>query len=125
MDWDKSKETGGEYDNLGAIAQSIRAAASQQQGDSLALLRLLRLLESLHQEIRDGLFQAALPDNRQALYSLLRDIELSGGWPYIYRMKLQAFLQKLQDSGDLEWRTPGTASGEKHEPKPAPEESLG
>jgi hypothetical protein len=59
------------------------------------LLALLRTLERLHQEIRDSFFQDALPDNRQALYNLLRDIETSGGWPYIHRMKLQSLLKQL------------------------------
>lgn len=77
---------------LDAIATLVHTVAQQHQGKSLELLGLLRLLESLHQEIRDGLFQQSLPDNRQALYALLRDIELWGGWPYIHRMKLQAFL---------------------------------
>jgi len=74
---------------------AIRGLAKQQTGNSLALLSILRSLEGLHQEIRDHLFQEALPENRQALYSLLRDIEASGGWPYIHRMRLQALLTKL------------------------------
>jgi hypothetical protein len=75
-----------------AIATLIQTVAQQHRGHSLELLAILRLLERLHQEIRDSLFQESLPDNRQALYALLRDIETSGGWPYIHRMKLQAFL---------------------------------
>ncbi len=78
--------------DLEEIATSIWTVAQRQQGQSLELLAILRLLEHLHQEIRDGLFQEALPQNRQALYALLRDIEQSGGWPYIHRMKLQTFL---------------------------------
>jgi hypothetical protein len=85
--------------DLETIASLVHKAALHRQGQSLALLSLLRLLESLHREIRDGLFQASLPDNRQALYKLLRDIETSGGWPYISRMRLHAFLEQLaQDS---------------------------
>lgn len=80
---------------LGAIADTARHLSQTYTGDSLKILALLRLLESLHQEIRDTLFQDSLPDNRQALYSLLRDIENSGGWPYIHRMRLQDLLQKL------------------------------
>jgi hypothetical protein len=80
---------------LQELSRTIRELAENQRGDSLALLALLRMLESLHQEIRDGLFQESLPDNRQALYNLLRDIEAEGGWPYIYRMKLQTLLAKL------------------------------
>ena len=78
--------------DLEEIAASIWTVARQQQGQSIEILAILRLLERLHQEIRDSFFQDSLPDNRQALYALLRDIEQSGGWPYIHRMKLQAFL---------------------------------
>lgn len=81
--------------DLEKITVIVRAVAQQHQGSSLDLLAILRLLEGLHQEIRDGLFREALPDNRQALYALLRDIETSGGWPYIHRMKLHAFLANL------------------------------
>ena len=77
------------------IASAIRALAQNLQGDSIALVSLLRHLEELHREIREGLFQASLPDNRQALYKLLKDIETEGGWPYIERMKLQALLANL------------------------------
>lgn len=80
---------------LESIAKLVQAVAQESRGNSLELLELLRLLEGLHQEIRDSLFQQSLPDNRQALYALLRDIELCGGWPYIHRMKLQAFLTNL------------------------------
>lgn len=77
------------------IVQSIRNLAQSVKGDSLALLALLRLLEELHREIREDLFQTALPDNRQALYALLKDIESTGGWPYIQRMRLQDLLKRL------------------------------
>lgn len=86
---------GGIADQLDTLAALVRTIAAHHQGQELELLSLLRRLEALHQEIRDGLFQAALPENRQALYALLRDIEAEGGWPYIHRMKLQAFLKKL------------------------------
>jgi ABC-type transporter Mla subunit MlaD len=82
-------------DQLEALAAQVRTIAQQHQGQGDELLALLRQLEALHREIRDGLFQAALPENRQALYALLRDIEADGGWPYIHRMKLRAFLKKL------------------------------
>jgi hypothetical protein len=83
------------YIELQDIAPAIRALAQNFQGDSLALVSLLRHLEEIHREIREGLFQASLPDNRQALYKLLKDIETEGGWPYIERMKLQALLANL------------------------------
>ena len=89
-------------DSLQDLSVVIRNLASHYQGDSLKLLALLRTLESLHQEVRENSFQAALPDNRQSLYSLLKDIETSGGWPYIHRMKLQFLLEKLQSASDAD-----------------------
>ena len=103
---------------LQAIASGFHALAQSCQGDSLALLALLRWLEALHREIRDGIFQASLPDNRQALYMLLKDIESEGGWPYIERMKLQSFLAKLpaeavgKTSDGLQAIAPTTMNGE-------------
>ncbi|WNZ24582.1 hypothetical protein HJG54_18135 [Leptolyngbya sp. NK1-12] len=88
--------------DLEAIATLVQMVAQQHQGQSTELLAILRLLEQLHQEIRDSLFQESLPDNRQALYALLRDIETSGGWPYIHRMKLQAFLSYLSEQSAVE-----------------------
>jgi hypothetical protein len=79
-----------------AIAATIRSIAKRHQGDQIALLNLLRMLEALHKEIREGLFQESLPTNRQALYALLKDMEAQGGWPYIKRMRLQALLELLQ-----------------------------
>jgi hypothetical protein len=81
---------------LEAVTDVVQDAVSVCQGDTIALLALLRKLEFLHREIRDGAFQASLPENRQGLYSLLREIESQGGWPYIERMRLQAFIAQLQ-----------------------------
>lgn len=83
-----------------AIATLIQAAAQARRGDSHGLLALLRLLEELHRQIRDDLFQDSLPDNRQALYKLLRDIETQGGWPYIHRMKLQSLFAKIAEDAE-------------------------
>jgi hypothetical protein len=85
---------------LQAIASATDDATQACLGDTIALLALLRQLEQLHREIRDGVFQASLPDNRQELYSLLKDIESEGGWPYIERMRLQAFLVNLPSEGN-------------------------
>jgi hypothetical protein len=85
---------------LGAIASTVRSTVADYEGDSLKLLALLRLLEALHREIRDGVFQESLPDNRQALYALLRNIEADGGWPYIYRMRLQSLLSNLPEEDE-------------------------
>ena len=85
---------------LQAITDVVQDAVTVCQGDTIALLDLLRRLEFLHREIRDGVFQASLPENRQGLYSLLREIESQGGWPYIERMRLQQFITKLQEEGE-------------------------
>ncbi|MEH2185282.1 MAG: hypothetical protein V7K64_03755 [Nostoc sp.] len=78
-----------------AIATVVYDTVQDCQGDTVALLAMLRQLEQLHREIRDGVFQESLPVNRRQLYSLLKDIESEGGWPYIERMRLQAFLANL------------------------------
>jgi hypothetical protein len=82
-------------EDLKDIAQQIEAAAHHRSHDSLELLALLRVLEHLHREIRDSLFRSSLPENRQQLYALLRDIEMNGGWPYIQRMKLRSLLENM------------------------------
>ncbi|MBE9078683.1 hypothetical protein IQ241_15505 [Romeria aff. gracilis LEGE 07310] len=100
---DRGLSTGSDLpEDLQHLSQLIQAAAHQRDGDCPALLDLLRTLESLHSEIRDTLFRDALPNNRQRLYSLLRDIELQGGWPYIQRMKLSAFLVNLDANAKSE-----------------------
>ncbi|MEO1401043.1 MAG: hypothetical protein AAFV72_07255 [Cyanobacteria bacterium J06635_1] len=88
--------TGDLPEDLLALAEAIKVAAQGRQGDCFQLLELLRVLESLHGSIRETLFRNALPNNRQRLYQLLRDIEVNGGWPYIKRMKLRAFLAALE-----------------------------
>ncbi|MBD2260018.1 hypothetical protein [Pseudanabaena sp. FACHB-2040] len=82
-------------EDLKDIARYIEAAALNRSNDSLEILSLLRVLEYLHREIRDTLFRTSLPENRQQLYALLRDIELNGGWPYIQRMKLRSLLENM------------------------------
>jgi hypothetical protein len=85
-----------------AIFESVRELAIDCQGDTHALLALLRLLEQLHREIRDDYFVKTLPDNRQALYALLKDIESEGGWPYIERMKIKALLTNMEQESTHE-----------------------
>lgn len=80
------------------IAKTVYAMAQSYRGDPIALLGLLRLLEHLHRDICDSLFQESLPGNRQALYGLLREMEAQGGWPYIQRMKLQTLLTHLTEN---------------------------
>jgi len=87
-------------EDLQQLTQRVRVAAEVRTGNCIALLELLRLLESLHFEIRDTMFRDALPDNRQRLYRLLKDIEQEGGWPYIKRMQLLALLEHLDEEGD-------------------------
>jgi hypothetical protein len=76
------------------LATLVRKSASQYQGDVFALLKLLRDLEALHREIQETYFQDALPQSRQALYALLREMESTGGWPYIPRKVLKSFLNQ-------------------------------
>lgn len=83
---------------LAQLVRSIQKLAEARQGDCVALLDLLRKLEEQHQTVRETLFREALPDNRQVLYSLLKDIELNGGWPYIKRTTLRELLKKLYEA---------------------------
>ncbi|MBW4560975.1 MAG: hypothetical protein KME32_07400 [Mojavia pulchra JT2-VF2] len=95
----KQKENNTELETIAVMVQS---AAKNYQGDSLTLVALLRLLEGLHQEIRDSLFLESLPSDRQAFYPLLKNIEEEGGWPYIHRMKLQSLLENLAENTFIE-----------------------
>jgi hypothetical protein len=63
---------------------------------------LLRVIEALHRNIREELFQPALPTSRHELFALLRDIEAAGGWPYIYRLKIEEVCQNLDQLNELE-----------------------
>jgi DNA-binding transcriptional regulator YbjK len=78
MNRDKDLDSGHLQVKLQAITADIRSLAHSHQGNTLALLALLRALEHSHREIRENLFQSSLPDNRQALYALLKDIEEEG-----------------------------------------------
>ncbi len=98
----RSIETENLYCKLQDIATVVYDTVAFCQGDTIALLALLRQLEQLHREIRDEAFQESLPNNRQALYSLLKDIETEGGWPYIERMRLQALIVNLSQETTAE-----------------------
>jgi CII-binding regulator of phage lambda lysogenization HflD len=104
---------------LAAISTNIQALAQSCQGDSLALLALLRCLEALHREIREGVFQESLPDSRHGFHALLKDIESEGGWPYIERMKLQALLANwfVEDTRDMNASTTDAQVGDDWQPK--------
>jgi hypothetical protein len=77
------------------VSEVSRQLAVVHQHNAVELLAILRLLESLHREIREDYFQEALPDNRHGLYSLLIEIEENGGWPYIDRLKIQSLLANI------------------------------
>ena len=113
MNDDRSLETEKLASKLETIATTVYSVVQSCQGDSVALLALLRQLEQLHREIRDGAFQESLPDNRQQLYSLLKDIESEGGWPYIERMRLQAFLVKLLEDATAQENTEGVVNSDR------------
>lgn len=78
------------------LAEKVLTLAQTAEGNTLEILAILRILEQLHQNVRESLFQQSLPDNRQKLYHLLRDIESKGGWPYIPRSSIKALMENLQ-----------------------------
>nr|WP_245927329.1 hypothetical protein [Aphanothece hegewaldii] len=77
------------------ITTVILDLAQQQEGNCEGLLLLLRTIEHLHREIREQMFEPSLPNTRKDVYNLLRDIEESGGWPYIERMRLKDLMVHL------------------------------
>ncbi|MBP0017622.1 MAG: hypothetical protein J7647_08695 [Cyanobacteria bacterium SBLK] len=83
---------------LTEMQETIASLAQNYRGDDRALLSILRSLEAIHRQIREELFLPALPDNRRELSRLLRDLEEMGGWPYIERMRLRAFLKHLEEN---------------------------
>lgn len=92
---------------LQALINSTEALATNYQEDHNRLLELLRVLESLHRRIRIDYFEPALPNTRRNLHDLLKDIEESGGWPYIERGKLAHFIRNLQESLEQEVKSLG------------------
>ncbi len=82
---------------LEEIQLDISNLAQQYEGDCSSLLSLLRCLEFLHRTIREELFEQSLPNTRHSLYDFLKQVEETGGWPYIERMKLQNFIVNLQE----------------------------
>ena len=81
--------------SLEEIVLIVDRASQKCHNDPQQLLELLRTLEKLHQDIRVNLFEPSLPNTRNDLHDLLLNVEETGGWPYIERMKLRAFLQNL------------------------------
>jgi hypothetical protein len=90
MEWEFTLD-----EQLNQICTLSRQVAEGSRGEVMELLTILRTLEGLHRDIRDSLFQEALPTDRHGLYQLLRDIEENGGWPYIERFRLQAILGQI------------------------------
>jgi hypothetical protein len=82
-------------ERLDQISNLSRQVAQNSQSEVTDLLEILRTLEQLHREIREDLFQNALPTDRHSLYRLLRDIEENGGWPYIERLRIHDLLINL------------------------------
>ena len=87
----------GIFADLDQLDKAIGQLALEVKDDNRALLRLLRVLENTHRTIRELYFQPSLPRNRQQLYSLLREMETEGGWPYIPRMRLRQLLENFKD----------------------------
>jgi hypothetical protein len=87
---------------LQELTGQIQQMAVRYTGKCDQLLGLLRVIEALHRNIREDLFQPALPTSRHELFALLRDIEAAGGWPYIYRLKIEEVCQNLDQLNELE-----------------------
>ncbi len=78
----------------GALDTLLRIA-EQRAEQPEALLDLLRRIEHLHRTIQDGPFRSSLPSDRNGLFTLLSEMESSGGWPYIPRLQLRTFMDLL------------------------------
>jgi hypothetical protein len=100
MNYQKRVESKELKTRLEMLSREVATLAAGHQGEVIDLLAILRSLEQCHRQVREGLFQDALPSNRQVLYSLLKDIEESGGWPYIERGTVRSLLSQLQESQD-------------------------
>ena len=96
MDCEPNLKSAVPNDALQEILGKTWSIAEKKQQDILFLLSVLRSLEFIHRQIRTELFEPSLPETRNDLYQLVKDIEEKGGWPYIERMKLQKLLQNLQ-----------------------------
>jgi hypothetical protein len=81
---------------LQEISNKVWSLAETNQQDLLFLLSLLRTLESIHRRIRTEMFEPSLPNSRNQLYHLVKDIDEEGGWPYIERMRLKDLLLNLE-----------------------------
>lgn len=80
------------------LCDQLWQIAQNHKDNPHELLSILRTLEKVHKDIRDDLFQPALPISRHELFNLLRDIETNGGWPHIYRMKINEICRYLEQT---------------------------
>ena len=86
--------------------QQIRNLAEESEGNILELVLILRKVEEMHREIREKMLEPCLPDTRHRLYLLLKNLEETGGWPYIPRMRLTDLCQHLLLSSESESQSP-------------------
>jgi hypothetical protein len=77
------------------ITQRVEAAIASCGQDTAALLSLLRVIEQLHRSTFNDHFVPSLPNSRQELYALLREMEAEGGWPYIPKMRIYELIDYL------------------------------
>jgi hypothetical protein len=82
--------------SLETVTEEIWQLARKHQHDIFFLLSLLRDIEAIHRKIRTEMLETSLPATRNDLYQLVKDIEETGGWPYIERMKLRELLKNLE-----------------------------
>ncbi|MDM7954389.1 MAG: hypothetical protein QUV07_14405 [Cyanobium sp. CZS 25K] len=85
-------------ESLDALLRIAEQRAQQPE----ALLDLLRRIEQLHRSIQDGPFRSSLPSDRNGLFTLLSEMESSGGWPYIPRLQLRTFMDLLSPEPEAE-----------------------
>jgi small-conductance mechanosensitive channel len=85
-----------QQNRLDSLLNQVEKLADELGEQPEALLALLRQLEQLHRTIQDGPFRGSLPADRNHLFNLLRQMEQSGGWPYIPRLQLRTFMDLLQ-----------------------------
>ena len=98
MEFDSGLALSSLEQELQQIDTEVKGLAAKCQGDAILLLHLLRHLEKLHRDISQSMFNPSLPKTRHELYFLLRDIDETGGWPYIERMKIKQLLVKLSET---------------------------
>ena len=87
---------------LNTLLDQVSGLADELTAHPEDLLTLLRQLEQLHRSIQDGPFRRGLPSDRNHLFALLKQMEQSGGWPYIPRLQLRTFMDLLQQEPNLQ-----------------------